>query len=318
MSVGPSSRPHQAMWWMSQAENTTVQSGCAQLRCMARNARRWARVAVRRLRPTSRTSPAPFSTIGRMSASQHIRRTVSTGNGMPSSVSQMLWACQPDTRVSWSTSTLISGTRSPGPPEVAAITASTCNCAHGVRALPSCCRSRRSLGVDRRVQCGVTDRVQLEMGVMHPGRLVDPPLHARPRPLVVPTPRRHCRVGSPRGGGTGPGTAARTVSTLECGGCLQQEVLVGEELRPQVLVQTARGVSERIDMTSRHHTSNESIFEAVRRFAHPVTFGDRGSVLAGASPGDTEQRLRRRCRARCSQLAAATGAPHLERIQPTA
>ena len=60
MSVGPSSRPHQRMWWMSQAENTTVQSGWAQVRCIARNARRWARVAVRRVRPTSRTSPAPF------------------------------------------------------------------------------------------------------------------------------------------------------------------------------------------------------------------------------------------------------------------
>ena len=38
MLVGPSSRPHQAMWWMSQAENTTVQSGWAQVRCIARNA----------------------------------------------------------------------------------------------------------------------------------------------------------------------------------------------------------------------------------------------------------------------------------------
>jgi hypothetical protein len=63
-----------------------------------------------------------------MSASQDMRRTVSTGNATPSSVSQMLWSCQPDTMVSWSTSTLISVTRSaPGPPEVAAITASTCS-----------------------------------------------------------------------------------------------------------------------------------------------------------------------------------------------
>ncbi len=45
----------------------------------------------------------------------------------------------------------------PGPPEVAAITASTCNCAHGVRALPSCCRSRRSLGINGCVERGVTD-----------------------------------------------------------------------------------------------------------------------------------------------------------------
>ncbi len=215
-------------------------------------------------------------------------------------------------------STLISGTRSaPGPPEVAAITASTCNCAHGVRALPSADAAGGSAHRSRRA------------GWRHgPGRVRDACGACRSScrstasrttvPAARRVRRRHYPVGRPRGGGTGPGTAARTSP--------HSTSLAASSSRSSWEKNSARSSSsrrrvacgERIDMTRRHRPVRQRVFEPVRGCADPVTFGDRGGVLAGASPGGAEQRLRRRCRPRSSQLAAAAGAPHLEGIQPAA
>jgi len=64
-----------------------VHPGQAQLRCIARNARRCGLVANRRVRPASNATPSPPSTTGKMSASHHSFRTVATGNGTPLEVS---------------------------------------------------------------------------------------------------------------------------------------------------------------------------------------------------------------------------------------
>ena len=70
---------HSLRWWMSQSPKRTGQSGAAQVRCMARSARRWSAVARRLARPTSTTLPSPSNTIGMMSASHASRRTVRVG-----------------------------------------------------------------------------------------------------------------------------------------------------------------------------------------------------------------------------------------------
>ena len=72
---------------MRQSSTLTVQSGCEHVACIASMAVRWAAVASRLARPSSSTTPAPFSTTGRMSASQASRRMVSTGIATPLSVS---------------------------------------------------------------------------------------------------------------------------------------------------------------------------------------------------------------------------------------
>ncbi|WP_367281816.1 hypothetical protein [Ilumatobacter sp.] len=56
--------------------------------CIASIAIRCSNVANLFARPSSSTTPSPFNTTGMMSASHAIRRTVSTGNGIPESVSQ--------------------------------------------------------------------------------------------------------------------------------------------------------------------------------------------------------------------------------------
>jgi hypothetical protein len=89
MSVGPRSRVHHRTWWILVWLNGTSQSGWAQVRCMARSARRWARLTVRAVRPRLSGTPSPSSAIGMISASQQSRRTVDTGSGTPSSVSQI-------------------------------------------------------------------------------------------------------------------------------------------------------------------------------------------------------------------------------------
>ena len=117
------------------------------------------------------------------------------------------------------------------------------------------------LCVDRGVQGGVTDRVQFEMGVVHAGGLVDPPFHTRPRPLR----REFVDVTAGSGGdqvaGQVPALPLERIDTQRRG-CLQQQVLVGEELGAEFVVEAAGGVGERIDMTRRHRTARQRIFEA--------------------------------------------------------
>ena len=76
-------------WWIWQWSNATSQCGWAQVRYIARSARRWARLATRCSRPTASASPSVPNTIGMMAASQHSRRIVSTGSGIPLEVSQI-------------------------------------------------------------------------------------------------------------------------------------------------------------------------------------------------------------------------------------
>ena len=89
----------------------TVHPGITHVACIASIARRWAAVASRRLRPSSRTSPAPPSTNGTISASHASRRTASGVNGTPPDVSQTDASCSPCSSVSRSMSADTSGTR---------------------------------------------------------------------------------------------------------------------------------------------------------------------------------------------------------------
>ena len=112
------------------------------------------------------------------------RRTVSTGNGMPSSVSQTLWACQPgDQGVVVDEHTDLRHPLRTGPTRGRRdhrVDLQLCPRGPGVAVHLT---QPADLRVDRCVQGGVTHRVEFEMRVMHAGRLVDPPFHARPRPL---------------------------------------------------------------------------------------------------------------------------------------
>ena len=93
----------------------TSQSGMPHVRYMARNARRWDRFANRVERPRSRSSPSDPIRAGMMTASQHRRRTVSTGSPAPSDVSQTLASWSPSSSVARSTTTVTSATRSTVP-----------------------------------------------------------------------------------------------------------------------------------------------------------------------------------------------------------
>ena len=88
-------------------------AGNPQVRYIARNARRWSAVATRRPRPWSSTAPSASRTVGRMVASQAIRRIVSGGTGCPSEVSHTEWGWRPSARVAWSMSTDTSAGRRP-------------------------------------------------------------------------------------------------------------------------------------------------------------------------------------------------------------
>ncbi len=70
------------------------------------------------------------------------------------------------------------------------------------------------LGVDRRPQLGVTFRIEGEVGVVHPGRLVDPPSHRHRRLLTCPV-RTHPH--HRRGVWRAAGSDARTPRPARCG-----------------------------------------------------------------------------------------------------
>ncbi len=172
------------------------------------------------------------------------------------------------------------------------------------------------LGIDGAVQGGVTDRIEFQMGVMHPGGLVDPPLHTGSCPLRLQLGDVATWSGGHEIAGQLPALPLEGVDA-RVGGGLQQQVLVGEELVAKFLVQSAGRVGERIEMTARDRTVGQRVLEVARGSAHPITLGHGGSVLAGSSPGGAEQRLRWRCPTGGSQLTTAASAAHLERIQPT-
>ena len=187
-SVRPN-RSHGMTWWIWQWSKAMSQWGWAQVRYIARSARRWARLATRCSRPTASASPSAPNTIGMMAASQHNRRIVSTGSGMPFEVSQIDEAWSPSASVGRSTCTHTSGTRrSPLLAGVAPTTSTraiTVSFSRGTSPLPSRCLTRVELGVDRGPQLGSGFGIDLGVEVPHPGDLVDPPPHRRVRLLTV-------------------------------------------------------------------------------------------------------------------------------------
>ena len=185
-SVAPPSS-HGMTWWIWQASNGTLQVGPMQVRCIAPNAARCAGVASRCERPTASASPRPLSTTGMMSASHAKRRMTSTGNGVPSSVSQTVLACTPRSSVSRSHSTnqrrhpfatvaTAAGRQQTPRPRVAA-TASW----RAPAWRRTLCKRMRHCGPEGLV----AHRVERDQRVAHAGLLVGPALDLRRRPLTL-------------------------------------------------------------------------------------------------------------------------------------
>ena len=196
-------------WWISQSANRTVQPGWAQVRYIARNARRCSRVASRCSRPTSRSTPAPFNTTGIRLASQHRRRTVVRRQRLAVAGLTDAVVVEPGAQGVQSMSTETSGTRR------SVVRAPVTNADHGVGLqlieTPLLVVGLGLFGGDRRIQggrhTGVGLRVQLQMGVAHPGVPVDPPPQGRVAGATVHGSRpRHRATGS----GPGPASPVRT------------------------------------------------------------------------------------------------------------
>jgi len=122
MSVRPPLR-YQMTWWMSQSSNAVVQPGTAQHLYIARSARRWARLAVRELRPRYSDTPSAATMIGVISAQHAQRRSVSTGRSIGTPQSMTDSGCSPCSYVAASMSTDMSICPDPrDPPPVARAT----------------------------------------------------------------------------------------------------------------------------------------------------------------------------------------------------
>ncbi len=164
---------------------------------------------------------------------------------------------------------------------MAAITASTSTCVQGVRRLPSCLAELGASGVDRGPQGTVADGVEFEMGVAHPGLLVDPTLDGRAGALLVEFVGIR-RSGSERGEVSGEVAAAafEPVDAL-AGGVGEQVVRVGVELGEQLFVEVAGGVGDRVDMPGRDRARGECVFERGQCGADLFAIGCGAGVLGG-------------------------------------
>ena len=111
---------HQRMWCGWQRSKGTWQPGIAQVGCITRNARRCARVANRRVRPTSSTTPSRTVT-GVTTPSHSIRRIGATGSSTSCWWRTTESGCRPWSTVSASITTITSLT--PGCPCFASVNA---------------------------------------------------------------------------------------------------------------------------------------------------------------------------------------------------
>ena len=172
---------------------------------------------------------------------------------------------------------------------------------------------RRQLGVDRRPQLGVPFRIEGEVGVVHPGRFVDPASHRHRRLLLVEFGLAFV---------TGQAFAEQPAATLEHRhrldpGEAQQRVLQLAETFPPGVIQPFGRVGDGVDMTRRHATVGERGLEAGHLLAHLGTIRHRFGLPCRTSPVPG-QHLRRRLGATLGgQLPRAAGDRHIDRIDPT-
>ena len=317
MSVRPN-RSQGMTWWIWQWSNAMSQCGWAQVRYIARSARRWARLATRCSRPTASVSPSVPNTIGMMAASQHNRRIVSTGSGIPLEVSQIDEAWSPSVSVGRSTCTHTSGTRrSPVLAGVAATTstrATTVSCSRGISRVAVALCDGVELGVDRGPQLGAGFGVDFGVEVPHPGDLVDPASHRRVRLLTV-------ELADTAVTGEQPGEVAAVLVELgdrvaRRGG--QQIGFERRQLRAGRIVEMAGGVGERVDVAGADRAIGERIFERRQLVAHRGPIGGSFGFFAGAPPAAAQDLGRGGVDTRRGVRRHTSGDGDVDRVDPPA
>ena len=170
--------------------------------------------------------------------------------------------------------------------------------------------------VDRRPQLGVAHRVELDVGVPHPGLLVRPAPHLGHRPLLV----QLVGIGTSGVGGVQLASQVTAVAFEQVDphplGIGQQLVALGDELGGNRLVEVADRPRDRIHVPGRHAARGERRFEARQRGAHPLAFLTGTRILAGLAALTGEQILGCLGPALRRELALAACRAHIQRVTP--